>query len=155
MGEGDRPGSGPKMPSERLRAFLDTNILLSALRGDEWPKRLFTPDAEQYARYVVNPVVLQELLLATAATAPGVDIDGVTRHLEIIDAKLDEDSEVLAHARGLRNQAVHVNDLLILGSARDCDVLLTNDQDLMNLGQDARVRMATPEQFLRGLGVVA
>jgi predicted nucleic acid-binding protein len=141
------------MAARRLRAFLDTNVLLGALHGREGPRRLFSPQVERYATYVVNPVVLQELLLASAATEPGANLDELTEHFELISADVLTKPEVLAYVRQLRNRVMHTNDLLIMGSARNCDILLTYDEELLALGDAAEVATATPEQFLDGLGV--
>lgn len=141
------------MPPKRLRAFIDTNVLLGALRGDWWSQQLFTPAAEEYATYVINSVVLQELLLASSASEPGVDLDAITRNFEVITADVLADPEVFAYVRRLRNRVMHTNDLLILGSARSCDILLTHDRELLALGDAAQVATATPEKFLRDLGV--
>jgi predicted nucleic acid-binding protein len=141
------------MERKRLRAFLDSNVLLAAIRGEQGARRLFSPEAEQYATYVVNPVVLQELLLASAAAEGKVDLDELTKHFEVISADVLSDPGVLAYVRQLRNRVAHTNDLLILGSARTCDILLTYDQGLLTLGDFAEVATATPEQFLEGLQV--
>lgn len=141
------------MTSKRLRVFLDTNVLLSAIRGDEWSRRLFTREVASYATYVINPVVLQELLLASAASENGADLEQITKDFELVSADVLANPDVLAYVRQLRNRAVHTNDLLILGSARGCDVLVTQDKELLTLGDAAEVATATPEQFLTGLGL--
>jgi predicted nucleic acid-binding protein len=48
----------------------------------------------------------------------------------------------------VRNRSVHTNDVLILETAQRCDVLLTNDQELLRLGNDADIAAMTPEAFL-------
>lgn len=141
------------MERKRIRAFLDTNVLLMALRGERSARLLFSREAEQFATYVINPVVLQELLLASPSAEDPVDLDEFTKHFEVIGADVLANPEVLAYVRQLRNRVAHTNDLLILGSARGCDILLTYDQELLALGDFAEVATATPEDYLKGLGV--
>ena len=141
------------MNSDRPRAFLDTNVLLAALRGDAGSRRLFSPEAERAASYVVNSVILQELLLASGSAEGGGDLGELAAYFEVIDPDLFADTESLTFACQPRNRAVHVNDLITLGSARDCDVLITRDQGLLGLGEAAEVATATPEDFLAGLRV--
>jgi predicted nucleic acid-binding protein len=140
------------MPDERLKVFVDTNVLVEALRGRRSVAALFTPKSEAAAAYVVNSVVVQELLLLSAATETKVRLDELLQHLDVLAIEAPLNPEVLANIRAMRNRVAHTNDLLILGAARDCDLLLTYDQDLLSLGDATGVATSTPEDFLAELG---
>jgi predicted nucleic acid-binding protein len=140
------------MPSRRLKVFLDTSVLVEALRGGRNANALFTSAPEQAATYVVNPVVVQELLLVSAAAETKMDLNELIQHLHVLDTEALLSPEMLVNIREMRNRLAHTNDLLILGAAHDCDFLLTYDQDLLALGDAAGVATRTPEDFLAELG---
>jgi predicted nucleic acid-binding protein len=140
----------------KIRAFLDTNVLLEYLRGKVELQALFSEDVRQRAAFAINAIVLQELLLAGDRPEGGVDLTRVVPYLEVVGAGVELSSpEVIAELQQLRNRLVHANDVLILAGARSCDVLLTYDRDLLNAGPAAAVRSETPEEFLEELGTAA
>jgi predicted nucleic acid-binding protein len=144
------------MASRKIRAFVDTNVLLEYIRGKAELRRLFSDEVRERAAFAINGIVLQELLLARDKTAEGVDLTAVVPYLEVVGAGVDLRSpEIEAELRALRNHVVHANDVLILAGARSCDVLLTYDRELLKLGGVATVRSETPEEFLEELGTAA
>lgn len=135
---------------------MDTNVLLEYIRGKAELRRLFSAEVLERAAFAINGVVLQELLLARDKTAGGIDLTMVVPYLEVVGAGVDLRSpEVQAELQELRNRVAHANDLLILTGARSCDVLLTYDRELLELGGVATVRSETPEEFLEELGTAA
>jgi predicted nucleic acid-binding protein len=136
------------MSEPKIRAFLDTNVLLEYLRGKPEIQKLFTPAVEDRVAFAVNPVVLQELLLASGG---GENLAGLTDRLEVLAAEALSSMESSSRLRELRNSGAHVNDLIILASSRHCDVLLTYDRVLRELGQDEKIEAETPEEFLEEL----
>jgi predicted nucleic acid-binding protein len=138
------------MVAPKIRVFLDTNVLLEYLRGKPELQKLFTPAVEERVSFAVNPVVLQELMLATGAVDQTIDLADIASHFEILGAEAFP-FESLARFRQARNQPAHVNDLMILASSRHCDVLLTYDRKLRELGQRADIEAETPEEFLEDL----
>jgi predicted nucleic acid-binding protein len=144
------------MPSRKIRAFLDTEVLLEYIRGKVELKSLFSDEVRERAAFAINAIVLQELLLARDKADGGVDLTQVVPYLEVVGAGVDLYSpEAVAELYQLRNRLVHANDVLILAGARSCDVLLTYDRDLLDAGPAAAVRSETPEEFLEELGTAA
>ena len=144
------------MSSRKIRAFLDTEVLLEYLRGKIELQSLFSEDVRQRTAFAINAIVLQELLLARDKADGGVDLTRVVPYLEVVGAGVDLYSpEVVAELQQLRNRLMHANDVLILAGARSCDVLLTYDRDLLDAGPAAAVRSETPEEFLEELGAAA
>lgn len=141
------------MSDKRLRVFLDTSVLLAALRGVPGASALFRPEPEEAASYVVSPVVTQELLLSSENPEIKAHVDELIRHVEVLGAEAPVIPDLLTDIRKVRNQSVHTNDLLILGDARNCDRLLTYDKSLIILGPAVGVAASTPEAFLAELGV--
>jgi predicted nucleic acid-binding protein len=135
----------------KIRAFLDTDVLLDYLRGKPELQLLFSPEVEDRVSFAVNPVVLQELLLASGAVDQPVDLNRLTKHLEIVGAEELPAPNILNHLRELRNRLAHANDLMILESSSHCDVLLTYNKALLELGNIAEVESETPEEFLNDL----
>ncbi|HEX7154358.1 MAG TPA: PIN domain-containing protein [Thermoanaerobaculia bacterium] len=139
------------MAQPKIRAFLDTNVLLEYLRGKPELQGLFTPEVEARVSFAVNPVVLQEFMLASGRVQPDVDLATIASHLEVLAAEAFTPSERLQRLRPVRNFVAHANDLMILASSRHCDVLLTYDVKLRELGESAEIEAETPEEFLEDL----
>jgi len=76
-------------------------------------------------------------------------------YVDIVELGVTPSSSVLqAMLQDERNRPLHVNDILILATARSYDVLLTYDRELREASQ-AVLRSETPEEFLVELGAVA
>ncbi|HEX3067680.1 MAG TPA: PIN domain-containing protein [Thermoanaerobaculia bacterium] len=140
------------MTSRKIRVFLDTNVLLAYFQGKAELQHLFSEEVRERAAFAVNGIVLQELLLSQvndrdlAAMEPYVEIEAMVPN--------PESPELQAMLRDVRNHSLHVNDILILATARSYDVLLTYDRDLLQAG-NAVLRSETPEEFLVELGAAA
>src|SRR4051795_1900537 len=139
------------MATQKIRAFLDTNVLLEYFDGKPELQHLFSEDVLERVAFAVNSIVLQELILSYKAT----EVMAVEPYLEILALGVDPSSpETQAMLRDGRNRNLHVNDILILAGARSCDILLTYDDQKLQ-GNGARLRSETPEEFLAELGVAA
>ena len=134
----------------KSKAFLDTNILLSALQGDARTAPLFEQEAMNRHEYFINPVVLQELYFAAERFPAKADISEVTRDLKMIDVDPKSPDRVLKELGRFRNRLAHTNEILILGSAMtECDYLVTLDKDLLAIGQVGSLRIVSPEEILQ------
>jgi len=139
------------MATQKIRAFLDTNVLLEYFVGKPELQHLFSEEVRERVAFAINGIVAQELLLS------GVNDDDLAaiEHVEIVELDVTPSSPVLqAMLRDVRNRSLHVNDILILATARSYDVLLTYDRELREAGQ-AVLRSETPEEFLVELGAAA
>jgi len=139
------------MAQKKIRAFLDTNVLLEYFQGKAELQHLFSEEVRERAAFAINSIVVQELLLSYR----GEELIAVEPYLEILPLDVDPSSpELQAMLRDVRNRSLHVNDILILATARSYDVLLTSDRDLLKAG-NAVLRSETPEEFLVELGAAA
>ena len=139
------------MAQKKIRAFLDTNVLLEYFQGKAELQHLFSEEVRERAAFAINSIVVQELLLSYR----GEELIAVEPYLEILPLDIDASSpELQAMLRDVRNRSLHVNDILILATARSYDVLLTSDRDLLEAG-NAVLRSETPEEFLVELGAAA
>jgi predicted nucleic acid-binding protein len=139
------------MAPQKIRAFLDTNVLLEYFDGKPELQHLFSEDVRERVAFAINGIVAQELLLS------GINDDDLSamEHVEIVDLGVIPSSPGLqAMLRDERNRSLHVNDILILATARSYDVLLTYDPTLLQAGK-AVLRSETPEEFLVELGAAA
>jgi predicted nucleic acid-binding protein len=141
------------MAPQKIRAFLDTNVLLEYFDGKAELQHLFSEEVRDRVAFAVNGIVLQELILSYK----GKDLMRVEPYLDIAELGVNPSSpEWQSMFCDGQNRSLHVNDILILATARSFDVLLTyDDQKLRHSEIDARVRMETPEEFLDELGVAA
>src|SRR3954447_13032668 len=139
------------MATQKIRAFLDTNVLLEYFDGKPELQHLFSSDIRDRVAFAINGIVAQELLLS------GVNDDDLAAidHVDIVELGVTPSSPVLqAMLRDERNYSLHVNDILILATARSFDVLLTYDPELREASQSV-LRSETPEEFLVELGAAA
>src|SRR5271167_4643083 len=74
--------------SERKQplVFLDTDVIFSYLKGDASAAQLFSAEAAGRIHFAVNDIVLQELLLADAASLPG--FERIIDHLHVLPLDL-------------------------------------------------------------------
>src|SRR5438105_12705553 len=112
------------MATQKIRAFLDTNVLLEYFDGKAELQHLFSEEVRARAAFAVNSIVLQEVVLSYKAS----EFLAVEPYLEILPLGVDPSSpETQTMLRDVRNRNMHINDILILAGARSCDVLLTYD----------------------------
>ncbi len=131
----------------RPLVFLDTNVILGYLRGDPSAAQVFSAEESGRIRFAVNPIVIQELLLATAA-ADNPALERIRDHLDVLPVNIAKAEALLPGVRALRNRLAHANDILILSSADECDFLVTSDMLLKNLVTSPRPRVVTPEELV-------
>jgi len=140
------------MATQKIRAFLDTDVLLEYFAGKAELQHLFSEAVRERASFAINGIVAQELLLSEVNDS---DLEAVEPYVEIVELGVVPSSpELQAMLRDVRNQSLHVNDILILATARSYDVLLTYDRELLQAA-NAVLRSETPEEFLVELGAAA
>jgi predicted nucleic acid-binding protein len=130
--------------------FLDTSVIIDYLRGDRAAVQLFSAEADGRAHFAINPIVLQELLLATDAAARP-EFEQIRDHLRILPVDLAKAEALLPRLRALRNRVAHSNDVLILSSAEECDFLVTRDTLLKNLAGTEKPQIVSPEELVTRL----
>lgn len=141
---------GERSDTKRPLVFLDTNVIIGYLRGDPSAAQLFSAEATGRIRFAVNPIVLQELLLAADA-ADRPEFQHIRDHLRVLPVDFAKAEALLPRARALRNRLAHPNDILILSSADECDFLVTSDVHLKNLVTAATPHVVTPEELVTHL----
>jgi len=135
---------------KRPLVFLDTNVIVGYLRGDPLDAKLFSAEAAGRIRFAVNPIVLQELLLAAdAASRP--EFEQIRDHLRVLPLDFAKAEALLPRVRALRNRLTHSNDILILSSADECDFLVTREVDFKSLVTEAKPQVVTPEELVTHL----
>ncbi len=135
--------SGEHIHHKRLLAFLDTNVIFAYLRGDPAAAQLFSAEAEGRIQFIVNPIIIQELLLA-ADTETLHKFERIQDHLQILPLDLAKAEALLPRARAY-SPPPHSNDILIASSASGCDFLVTTDRFPMNLIIGKKPQVVTPE----------
>lgn len=138
----------------RPLVFLDTNAIVGYLRGERTALQLFSAEAEGRIRFAVNPIVLQELLLAAdAGSNPEFKhiFEHIRDHLRVLPVSYENAERLLEELRALRNRIAHSNDILILSSAKDCDFLVTQDAEMRKLATSGKPQVVTPEELVTEL----
>lgn len=136
--------------TDRLSVFLDTNVLVEYLYG-KYPT-LFSSETLERVRFAVNPIVLQELFLIADADKHVDRLEQVKKLVEVLPVDFQHVEAFLPRAKELRNRLAHSNDILILTSAADCDLLVSNDKDLKQLAPERTPEIVTAEEFFARLG---
>jgi predicted nucleic acid-binding protein len=134
----------------RPLVFLDTGVIIEFLRGDRSAANLVSAEAEGQIRFAVNPIVLQELLLA-ADGASRPEFEQIREHLQVLPLDLAKAEALIERVRALRNRLIHSNDLLILSNAEECDFLVTRDARFKNLVTKEKPEVVTPEELVTQL----
>jgi predicted nucleic acid-binding protein len=137
--------------AKRALVFLDTSVILGYVRGEPSEIRLFSAEAAGLIYLVVNPIVLQELLMADATGSPA--FEQIKDHLKVLPLNIDKVDALQAGARARRYHTAHTNDLLILSSAEECDFLVTRDSVFWNLAVPPSLQIVTPEEMIARVGV--
>jgi predicted nucleic acid-binding protein len=145
--EPQSPGERPDQ--ERPLVFLDTNVVIDYLRGDPAALQLFSAEANGRVHFAINPIVLQELLLAGDAAAP--KFERIRDHLRVLPVDFAKAEALLTRLHDLRNRVAHSNDFLILSSADECDFLVTRDERLKSLVRAGKPQVVTPEELVTRL----
>jgi predicted nucleic acid-binding protein len=143
---GESEGFDPKRPL----VFVDTSVIVAYLRGEPLAAKLFSAEAAGRIRFAVNPIVLQELLLAADA-AGRPEFERIRDHFRVLPVDYAKAEAMLPRVRALRNRLAHSNDILILSSADECDFLVTRDAALKTLVNAERPQVVTPEELLTRL----
>jgi predicted nucleic acid-binding protein len=111
---------------------------------------LFSAEASGRIRFAVNPIVLQEILLAADA-AGRPEFQHSRDHLRVLPVDFAKAEALLPRVRSLRNRLAHSNDILILSSADEYDFLVTSDVDFKSLATAEKPRVVTPEELVAHL----
>lgn len=142
--------NGERPDTKQPLVFLDTNVIIGYIRGDPTAVQVFSAEAAGRIRVAVNPIVLQELLLADdGASRP--EFEQIRDHLRVLPIDLAKAEALLPQFRAQRNRFAHSNDLLILSSADECDFLVTSDALLKSLVSAAKPQVVTPEELVAHL----
>lgn len=146
------PKSAPIQPDksadpQRPLVFLDTGVITAYLRGERSAVQIFAAEATGQIRFAINPIVLQELLLA-ADSAAQPEFEQIRDHLDVLPVDYAKAKALLPRVRALRNRLAHSNEILILSSASECDFLVTGDAVLKTLGTAQKPQVVTPEELV-------
>ncbi len=146
LGEPGRFESADSSEHKRPLVFLDSNVIIAYLQGERSAAQLFSAESEGRIRFAINPIVLQELLLA-ANTANRQEFERIRDHFRVLPIDFGKAEALLPQVRALRNRLTHSNDLLILSSAAECDFLVTQDKLLKRLVTTDKPQVVTPEEL--------
>jgi predicted nucleic acid-binding protein len=150
LGSPERPDQGQGSDRKRPLVFLDSNVIIGYLQGEPSAAQLFSAEAEGLIRFAINPIVLQELLLAADA-ADRPEFERIRDHFRVLPIDFAKAEALLPQVRALRNRLAHSNDILILSSAIECDFLVTRDALLKSLVTADKPQVVTPEEFVTHL----
>ncbi len=83
MGEPGRIESAEGSERKRPLVFLDSNVIIGYLQGEKFAAQLFSAESEGRIRFAINPIVLQELLLAADA-AGRPEFERIRDHFRVL-----------------------------------------------------------------------
>jgi predicted nucleic acid-binding protein len=149
-GNPELPDQSQGSDRKRPLVFLDSNVIIGYLQGEASAVQLFSAEAKGLIRFAINPIVLQELLLAGDA-AGRAEFERIRDHFRVLPVDFAKAEALLPQVRALRNRLAHSNDILILSSAAQCDFLVTRDGLLKSLVTADKPQVVTPEEFVTQL----
>jgi len=132
----------------KITVLLDTNVIFMYIMGKTELTNLFSDKLLESVQYAINPVILQELLIAGSPFPEQFDIEAFSKKFIMLPIREVDSPEFLDRMKGFRNKVAHANSFLILGSGRNCDLILSYDVNMLELGQAAGVKVLNPEEFL-------
>ncbi|MEO6810578.1 MAG: hypothetical protein ABI353_15795 [Isosphaeraceae bacterium] len=139
-------------PSTRTGAkqvvLLDSNVIISYLRGKPKLAKLFASEVLQSVQYATNPIILQELRTSGPPFPEGFDLEEFSRSLIQLPINPLDSEEFLDALKTSRNKSAHANSFLVLGSGKSCDFVLSYDVNLLDLAPAAGVTVLNPDAFL-------
>lgn len=140
--------TSPSILENFVRAFIDTDVIMAFAEGTPDAVELFSAPVLARAHYLINPIVVQELILSESlGRHPG--LLSKVQKLEMVPLEMIDTRRLLAKSRPLRNRGLHVNEFLIFASAEDCDFLVTYDDKFKILRHDRGPAIVTPREFVR------
>jgi predicted nucleic acid-binding protein len=139
---------GLPLSADRPRVFLDSSVVKAYLEGVPPSARILDPKVLAAFRLAVNPIVIQEALSVAEALGQGGLLADLQSQVQILPVDLKRAESLLPSARELRDRLIHSNDILMLSSAMDCDILLTYDLTV-GLVAGGELQVLTPEEFFR------
>jgi len=143
---------------EKLKVFLDTNVIVSYFQGRRDVVDLFSKKVLEKVKYIVNPIVYQEIILIMEQIRKNnlkkIDLEKLDYFVEVVQVDRSKMDIYFDKMREFRNLLVHTNDILILQTAiLECDYLLTLDNDLLRIRQINSLRIVSPREYFIMLGV--
>ncbi|TAH49079.1 MAG: putative toxin-antitoxin system toxin component, PIN family [Chloroflexota bacterium] len=136
-----------------MRAFLDTNVLVSAAirpggKPDQIVRRAVTEFAWLTSEYVLAELE-SSLLRQHIQKKYSALVTAENRGLYF--GMINRDAEIVEGERSIAPTSRDIKDDPVLASASDghADYIVTGDRDLLALGEFEGITIVTPEQFLR------
>lgn len=131
----------------KLKVFLDSSVIISYFQNERDLAELFSKEVLDRVRYIINPIVYQEIILAMRRVE-GLDLKKLGDSVEIVQIDRSEMDGYLEKVRSLRNLLVHTNDILILQNAiSEGDYLLTLDSQLLEIREIESLKIVSPREF--------
>ncbi|MGO4885629.1 MAG: type II toxin-antitoxin system VapC family toxin [Bryobacteraceae bacterium] len=136
-------------------AFLDTDVVLSYLRGDPTAVELFRAESEGRIRFAINHLVLGELIL-TADDAAKPALNRILEHLKVLPLDYPKAKALTAAvARSMdtpngqaRSRTPHPADMVNASGLGDSDFLVTSNGVLKSLVAGGKPRVVTPDELV-------
>jgi predicted nucleic acid-binding protein len=136
---------------KKLRIFLDTTIIISYFNKEVNVRKLFSKEVLEKVQYIINPIVYQEIFLSDKIKN-SIDFKKLNDNVNLV--QIDTKEIDIKKISELRNNLVHTNDFLILQTAIfNSDYLLTLDQAMIGIGKINSLKVISPNEFFKLLGV--
>lgn len=141
---------------EKLKVFLDTNVIVSYFQGSRDVVDLFSMKVLEKVQYIINPIIYQEIILVMERIQKRdlkkIDLTKIDNFVKVVQIDSSKIDVYLKKMREFRNLLVHTNDILILQTAiLECDYLLTLDNDLLEIGEIDSLKIVSPREFFNML----
>ena len=134
---------------QEIKAVIDSNVLVSILKGSRRLSSIYTAFKEERFRLVVSVELLKELsavLYRPRLKIGSRDIKELFRLIKIKALRIKPQNRVLNACRDPKD-----NFILELAAEAKADFIVTGDKDLLVLSPFCGISIITPKEFLSQL----
>jgi hypothetical protein len=134
---------------KELKIVIDSNILVSILKGSPGLSSIYTAFKEGRFKLVISTEILKELAAVLYRPRLQIDHDDIKELFRLIKMKairLKPRTQLINASRDLKD-----NFILELAVESKADFIVTGDKDLLVLKSFRDIRIVKPKEFLKQL----
>lgn len=133
---------------KKLRAVLDTNVIVSGVIYKGKPRRVLELSLEEKIKAVISPILLAELAETLAKK-----FSLTSEQVNLTEQEIKDVFEIVYPTETLHIQKDEDDNRVLEAAVEgNCNYIVTGDKELLNLGIFKGIKILTAAQFLNILG---
>lgn len=134
---------------EKPRVVIDTNVLVSILKGSHQLSFIYAAFKEDRFKLVVNTEILRELSAVLCEPRLGINSEDIKELFRLIKIKASRIKSTAPFINVCRD--TEDNFILELALTAKADIILTGDKDLLCLNPFKNIGIIPPKEFMNFL----